>query len=169
MLVALNTITAQQSKTTQEKAKKVVQLLNYAATHPDAISIYHDSRMKLHTHIDTSFLLAPGEKIRAGGYHYLSEPSSDTNNPHPPLNGPTIHVEYTTMKNFLESAMEAELGALFVNCQRGTALTIAMEEMGHHQPPTPVVTDSATSEGFVNENIKPPHIHHRRDGWFSPT
>ena len=25
--------------------------------------------------------------------------------------------------------------------------------MGHHQPPTPVVTDSATSDGFVNENI----------------
>ena len=26
--------------------------------------------------------------------------------------------------------------------------------MGHHQPPTPVVTDSATSDGFVNDNIR---------------
>ena len=54
------------------------------------------------------------------------------------------------MKNVLASAMEAELGALFVNCQQGTAL----EEMGHHLPPTPVVTDSATSDGFVNDNIR---------------
>ena len=50
--------------------------------------------------------------------------------------------------------METELGALFVNCQRGDALRIALEEMGHHQPPTPVFTDSATSDGFVTGNIR---------------
>ena len=58
------------------------------------------------------------------------------------------------MKNVLAIEMEAELGALFVNCQRGAALRISLEEMGHHQPPTPVVTDSATSDGFVNDNIR---------------
>ena len=50
MLFALNTIAYQQSKSTQEKAKKVVQLLNYAATHPKAITRYHDRVMTLHMH-----------------------------------------------------------------------------------------------------------------------
>ena len=63
MLAALNTVASQQSKSTQETAKKVVQLLNYAATHPESITIYHASGMKLHMHNDTSFLSAPGAKI----------------------------------------------------------------------------------------------------------
>ena len=102
-----------------------------------------------------SFLLSPGAKIRAGGYHYLSEQSSDQKKkPHkpPPLNGP-IHVEFTTTKNVLANALEEELGALSVNCQRGAAPRISLEEMGHHQPPAPVVIDYATSDGFVNDNI----------------
>ena len=109
MLAVLNTIAAQQLKITQEKAKKVVQLLNYAATHPKAITRYHTSGITLHMYIDASFLSAPGEKRRAGGYHYLSEPSSEPKNPpHKPqeLNG-TIQVECTTMKNVLASAMQA--------------------------------------------------------------
>ena len=41
MLVTLNSIAAEQSKITQDAAIKVVQLLNYAATHPEAITHYH--------------------------------------------------------------------------------------------------------------------------------
>ena len=52
MLVALNIIAAQQSKITQETAKKVVKLLNYAATHPEAITIYHTKGITLHMHSD---------------------------------------------------------------------------------------------------------------------
>ena len=81
MIVALNTIAAQQYKSTEETSNKVVQLLNYAATHPEAITRYHASGMILHMQSDASFLSAPGVKIRAGGYHYLSEPSSDQKNP----------------------------------------------------------------------------------------
>ena len=56
------------------------------------------------------------------------------------------------MRNVLASAMEAELGDLFVNFQRGTATHMALIEMGNTQLPTPAVTDSATGYGFVNEN-----------------
>ena len=58
------------------------------------------------------------------------------------------------MQNVLASAMEAELGALFVNCKQGAMIRIALHEMGHSQPPKPVVSDSATIYGFVNENIR---------------
>ena len=61
------------------------------------------------------------------------------------------------MINVLVSVLEAELGALFVNCKRGAAMCMLIIEMGHSQPPTPAVTDSATGDGFVNDNIRQRH------------
>ena len=57
------------------------------------------------------------------------------------------------MINVLGSAMESELGSLFVNWQRGAATCMALIGMIHAQPPTPSVTDSSTGDGFVNYNI----------------
>ena len=62
-----------------------------------------------------------------------------------------------TTRNILASAMESELGALFFNFQRGTAMTMALIEMGHPQPPTPEVTYSAIGDGFFNDNILQRH------------
>jgi hypothetical protein len=45
MLVALGTISSQQSKGTQATAHALTQLLNYAAAHPDATVRYHASDM----------------------------------------------------------------------------------------------------------------------------
>ena len=56
MLVALNTIASEQLKITQETAKKAVKLLNYEATHPEAITRYPARVMTLHMNSDTSFL-----------------------------------------------------------------------------------------------------------------
>ena len=50
ILVTLNTISAEQSQSTQETAKTVVQLLNYAAIHTEAITRYHTSGITLHMH-----------------------------------------------------------------------------------------------------------------------
>ena len=111
--------------------------------------------MILHTHSDASYLSEPISKSRAGGYNYISTASAVPDKAplkQPSLNVP-IHVECTTMRSFLASAMESELGALFVNCQRGTETRMALIEMGHAQPPTPAVTDNATGDGFVNDNI----------------
>ena len=49
--------------------------------------------------------------------------------------------------------MEVELGALFVNYQRGSEMRTALIDMGHTQTPTPLVTESATGDKFSNENI----------------
>ena len=45
MIVALNIIATQKAKNTQETANKVVKLMNYAATHPEAITRYHYNGM----------------------------------------------------------------------------------------------------------------------------
>ena len=72
MLVALNSITAEQANSTEATAKSVTQIINYSVTHSEAITRYHASGMILHIHSDTSFLSDPGAKSRVGGFHYLS-------------------------------------------------------------------------------------------------
>ena len=79
MMVALKSITAEQANITQIMAKAVNQLLNYAATHSEAITRYHASGMILHIHSGASFLSEPEAKSRAGVYYYLSMASADPN------------------------------------------------------------------------------------------
>ena len=117
MIVELEIITAEQANSTQSATKAVTQLLNYTATHSKDITRYHTSGMVLHIHSDSSFLLYPKAKSRAGRYHYLSTISAGLNKAPimlPPLNGP-VHVKCTTTRNILAITMEVELGSLFVN------------------------------------------------------
>ena len=92
MLVALNSIASAQAQGTEATLKACLRLLNYAATHPDAIIRFHASDMVVHTDSDASYLCAPKAKSRAAGYHYLSShPDKLQPGEAPPLNGP-IHV-----------------------------------------------------------------------------
>ena len=112
--------------------------------------------MILHIHSDASFLSEPGAKRRAVRYNSLSTASADSKKANPkqtPLNEP-VHVKCTNMRNVLAGATEAEIGSLFFNCQRGAATHIALIDMGHDQPPTPAVKDTATGDGFANNNIR---------------
>eukprot|EP00957_Ditylum_brightwellii_P172841 13158077-Ditylum_brightwellii.AAC.1 len=54
----------------------------------------------------------------------------------------------------MASAAEAEVGALYTNAWKGEELRTALEEMGHPQPPTPIMTDNTTANGIVNDTIK---------------
>ena len=56
ILVALNSIAAEQANSTEATAKSFTQMFNYAATHPEAIMRYHASDMNLDIHSDASFL-----------------------------------------------------------------------------------------------------------------
>ena len=94
MLVALGTLAAAQSKGTQATAKAAVQLLNYAATHPEAIIRFHASQMILHVHSDASYLSETEARSRAGGFFFLSD--HPDKNPNPPLNG-AVHVVSSIM------------------------------------------------------------------------
>ena len=71
----------------------------------------------------------------------------------PPPNGPT-HIECGVLKNVLASAMEAELGSLFRNFQKGAAIRTALMEMGHPQPATPVAADNSAATSVVNNTAK---------------
>ena len=53
----------------------------------------------------------------------------------------------------MASAAEAELGALFLNCQEAGPIRITLEEMGHPQPPTLVQVDDSTTLGIATGTI----------------
>ena len=156
MRVALSTIATAQAQATENTADAVVQLLNYAATHPDATIRYNASAMVLWDHSDASYLSEPKARSRVGGHLFLSEhpdniPQTPTSQP--PLNGP-IHTVCHILNNIMASAAESEVGALFVNAQDIVPIRTTLIELGHPQPPTPIQTDNSTAAGFANDTIK---------------
>jgi hypothetical protein len=69
MLVAIGSISSEQTKGTQHTLDKVTHLLNYCTTHPEAVIRYHASDMALHIHSDASYLLA-SEARSIGEYSF---------------------------------------------------------------------------------------------------
>ena len=51
-------------------------------------------------------------------------------------------------------AAEAELGSLFSNAQDTVKLRIAIQELGHTQPPTHIYTDNTTAMVIIHNTIK---------------
>jgi hypothetical protein len=156
MLVALGTIAEEQTKGTNNTEAAAAQLLDYAATHPDATIQYNASDMVLHIDSDASYLSMPQASSRAGGYFYLSNQSQDeTKAPTstPPMNG-AVHVLSHKLKNVMASAAEAEVGALFENGQEAVSIRNTLMDMGHPQKATPVKTDNSTAAGISNNTMK---------------
>ena len=59
MLVALSTIASEQSAPSEATLEKTLYLLNYVASHPDAVLTYSASYMVLNLHSDASYLSEP--------------------------------------------------------------------------------------------------------------
>ena len=124
-----------------------MHLLDYAATHPNAVICYHRSDMILKIHSDASYLSEKEARSRAGGYFFLANKNDNQ------YNGP-IHILSTILRNVMASAAEAELGALFENAKEAAPMRIALIELGHPQPATPIQVDNLTAHGIVNSNIR---------------
>ena len=140
VLVALSTIASEQSSATFNTAKKITQLLNYLATHPDATIRYKRSGMVLWVHSDASYFSCPKARSRAGGMHFLSDKPPSPNNPanfEPTLNG-IVYVVCKILLNIMASDAEVKLGDLFLNCRESVPIRITLEEMRHPQRPSPV-------------------------------
>ncbi len=58
------------------------------------------------------------------------------------------------MRFVLASAAEAELGALFHNCQTGMIFQQTLKNLGHPQPKTPVHCDNAKAVGIASNTVK---------------
>ena len=53
----------------------------------------------------------------------------------------------------MTSDSEAEVSALSYNSKAALPLRISLEEMGHHQPKTPITTDNTTAQGIITKTM----------------
>ena len=146
-LFGLNTIAMQQTIATQNALKRTEELLDYAATHPDAKIRYIASDMILQIHTGASYLSEAKSRSRAVGHYFLGW--LPQNNQPIRLNG-AIYTLCTVLKFIASSAAEVELGAIFLNIKEGRVLRLTLTEMGHPQPPTPIHCDNTTSVRYAH-------------------
>ena len=119
--------------------KRVRQLLDYMATHPDAKIRLWASDMILNGHSDASHLSAANGKIFAGECFFVG--SLPTDGKAIQLNG-NIMITCKMLKLVAASALEAELGALFVNTKEARILQFIILELGHPQPQNSIHVDN---------------------------
>ena len=72
MLISLGSIAAHQANPVEQTMKKLKQLLDYAATHPDTVITYQASDMVLAGHSNDSYLSETKARSRAGGHLFMS-------------------------------------------------------------------------------------------------
>jgi hypothetical protein len=149
MLTALSAIESAQAKPTEETMTRCKPFLDYAATHQDAILSYKASDMVLVVHSNVSYLSEPKARCQAGGHCFLSSDCED-----PANNGAVLNLAQL-IKAAISSAVEAELGALYINAQEAVPQRTTLAKMGHKQPQTPMQTNNTTALGVVNNNIQP--------------
>ena len=68
ILMSLNSLVAVQINPTAETTKQITQILNYIATHPDAVTEYRRIRIILYKYLDASHISELEERSRAVGY-----------------------------------------------------------------------------------------------------
>jgi hypothetical protein len=115
--MALSTIASKQAKGTQQTMAKTKQLLDYLATHPDATVCFHASDMILNIHSDALYLSEANAHSRACGHFFMgwcADPTKPIK-----LNG-AFFILCAILRFVVASAVEAKLGALFLNCKQAT-------------------------------------------------
>jgi hypothetical protein len=130
---------------------KAKQLLDYLATHPDVTIRFRAPDMILNVHSDASYL----SKTKAHSHvcsHFFMRWSPKDWDPIK-LNGEFFTL-CTILRFVVASAAAAELGALFLNCKECIIFRLALEELGHPQPQTPVHCNNATTVGIANNIVK---------------
>ena len=144
LLPALSIIWVDQNIGTKATASASTQLLDYCATYPDPGLQLRASKLVLRIYSDASYLSVRGDRSRAIGFFYLSNPSpapdfnnTDTTTDLPPVNS-AVHVLCVILENAVALATKTEVGAVFVNYQDAIIIRHTLEDMRHPQPATPI-------------------------------
>ncbi len=126
------------------------QLLDYVATHPNAMIQYCTSDMILALDTDGLYLSEHGGKSRTVANVYL------TKNDEPDFHNGADVVLLTIIKHIMASASEFEIMPLFYGCKVAIPLSTVLEEMGHPQPgPTPITMDNSTAVRLTMQMLLP--------------
>jgi hypothetical protein len=98
-----------------------------------------------------SYLPEPNARSQVCGHYFLGWLPKNGNPIQ--LNG-AFHTLCLIPKFVVVSATEAELGALFRNCQEGIIFRLNLADLGYPQPETPVHCNNATAVSIANNTIK---------------
>ena len=101
-------IGAQQAPATKKTQKEINQILDNCATYPDYGELYLSSDIILTSYSDSGFNNETKARRRSDAHTFLSE-----SEPIPRWNGPLLTIA-RIMKYVMSSAVEAEMGALFL-------------------------------------------------------
>jgi hypothetical protein len=110
----VNVLVSEQTKATTATADKVIKLLNYCATHPEAKLLHHASDMILNIHSDASYLSEREPKSRAGGFFYMGSNIDIQNR----LINSAVLIISTILKHVMSSVAEAEIGSILLNAKK---------------------------------------------------
>jgi hypothetical protein len=116
VLMALSSIAVEQTKVTEKTMTRCTQLLDYLSGHVDVKVRFHVSDTILNIHSDASYLSEAKARSRTCGHFFMGWMPQDDEHIH--LNG-AFQVSTTILRFVVASAAEAELGALYHNCQTG--------------------------------------------------
>ena len=116
--------------------------------------------MVLAVHSNASYLHNPQAR-REGGHFFMSSNTTF------PANDGTIHNTTQVIKAVMSSAIEAELGALYISAKFVALAQQMIKELGHTQPPMPIQTDNSTTFGVITNKMipKPTKAFDMYDNW----
>ena len=127
--------------------------MDYMATYPEATLRFYTGTMQLHVESDAAYLVLQNAQSHIAGYFYLHSPQIQGKVFQKKYNAPIL-VECATLRNVVSSAAEAECGGIFHNCNQAIAICHALNEMGHTQNRTSVITDNSTANSFVYSEMQ---------------
>jgi hypothetical protein len=105
--------------------------------------------MVLTIHSDASYLSETTSHSRAGGHMFMAGKDKI------PINNGAVLNILQIIRAIMSSAVEAELGALFINAQTAVSMQQTLIELGHPQPRTMIQTDNATAHALLTNKILP--------------
>ena len=146
----LSQLSAQQAHATEQTERDLEEYLHYMHSYPDARLVYFASSMQLQIESDAAYNSEPKACSRAGGVFFLGPRCDDF------INAPIDEIS-TRIDAVVASATEAEYAALFLNARKAVSLRQTLEDLGHPQGVTPIISDNNCAVGLANDTVK-----HRR-------
>eukprot|EP00957_Ditylum_brightwellii_P167593 12758518-Ditylum_brightwellii.AAC.1 len=125
------------------------QLLDYVAVHPNAVVKFMASDMILAVHLDALYISKSNTRSQAAGNFYLATKNDGDYN-----NGAILTLS-TFIQHVVALALKAKLAALFYNSREAVPPHATLEEMGHTQPATPLITNNNMSHGLTTRSMAP--------------
>ena len=114
MLVAISDLSKPQTSSNEQIIQKIIHLLSYATTYPDAKIRFHYSRIILYVHSNSSYLSVDLARSRIAGFFFLAD---NTKKPKDAKLNRVVHVASINLKNIMASTTEREIASTFDNAK----------------------------------------------------